>query len=875
MAFSVPPHVSDLGVRQGYFVRGYFVRLVYLFVLILLGTTQGFAQIQVMPPDRRYIFLEDQMKRERAIERKREFKQKRSQASASKAVQGASLPFDISADTIDFDTSGSTLEAAGNVIISYASLIAEASQAKVDTLKNEAELLDDVRVSDVNSNLLARTARLNFETGEALMEDATLYFAEGDYHVKAKKITRSPQDEFKLSDTFMTTCVCPDGDDCPPWSIYSERAKIQRDGYGQAWNSSMRVYDFPVFYLPYLFFPAKTERQSGFLPATFGVGRRSGFSLSVPFFWAINNSTDATVTAVYEAKIRTGGEIEFRKMFARNHNLEMGVLYFDEAQREGRLLGTRVDGIADPNLKEQRYAGFIDESWSTKVLGHPVQLIIDGHYVSDNLLPREMERDRIARQEDRFVTSSAVVRTPVGESFSLDLSSEYNQAMVTSNDFVFQRLPELSLTGMEYYRPFGENPFGLRLVLSHSVTSTNFIRKEDYMGMRHEIEETAKLPFFIGNYLEGSIQGGVRASYYSLSSRDTLETVTTEEGLADSDDMIDPIEEDDFLPKTSDRLIPSLDTRVGTVFEKVIPLREGNFFKFIGELGKSGKSQELVRVKHTIEPNIRHLYVANVDQSMNPQFDSKDRLAQRNVINYGITQRFFGRYEPRNPYVYGVEETAPRVEDLQGLSASGPLDESVQFGVDPLSDTEYASLRRGNVEEMLTFRLSQSYNLLDNPPGSTSSSSFSDVAADVAMYPNEYIRVRTRTDFNLESNSFSSYLIEGQLSNNRGDLIRSRLRFVENSIRQLESGIEFGLTDRIRLGYYSRWDDQIKDFIEQRGGIRIVSSCNCWMLDFLVTDQTNPDDTRVSFNLTLLGLGELGNTFFTNVSGRNERVSGQ
>jgi LPS-assembly protein len=866
------PVLSHAGKTD--FMRDRISLLIVVVLLVFLYAGQIYAQIQVMPPDRRYIFLEDQMRREMALERKREFRQKRSQASASKAVQGHDLPFDISADTIDFDTSGSILEAAGNVIISYASLIAEASRAKVDTVKNEAELIEDVRVTDVNSNLTARLARLNFESGEALMEDSTLFFAEGDYHVTAKEITRSPTDEFRLNDTFMTTCVCPDGDDCPPWSIYSERAKIQRDGYGQAWNSSMRVYDTPVFYLPYIFFPAKTERQSGFLPATFGVGRRSGLTLAVPFYWDINNSTDATITAVYEAKIRTGAEVEFRKMFARTHSLEMGVLYFDESQRQGRLLGTRVDGIADPNLREKRYAGFIDESWSTKVMGHPVQLIIDGHYVSDNLLPREMERDRIARQEDRFVTSSAVVRTPIGESFSLDLSSEYNQAMVTNNDFVFQRLPELSLTGMEYYRPFGENPFGLRLVLSHSASATNFSRKQDYTGMRHEIHETAKLPFFIGNYLEGSVQGSVRGSYYSLSSRDTLETVLTDEGLADQDDMMDP-HDDDLLPRTSNRLVPSLDSRLGTVFEKVIPLEEGNPLKFIGELGKSGRSQELVRVKHTIEPDVRHLFVANVDQSMNPQFDSQDRLAQRNVINYGITQRLFGRYEPRNPYVYGVEETAPRVEDLKGLAASGPLDESVQFGVDPMSDTEYASLRRGAVEELMTFRLSQSYNLLDNPPGSDRSTTFSDVAADFAVYPNEYIRIRTRTDFNLEQSSFSSYLIEGQLSNNRGDLIRSRLRFVENSIRQLESGIEFGLTDRIRLGYYSRWDDQIKDFIEQRGGIRITSACNCWMLDFLVADQTNPDDTRVSFNLTLLGLGELGNTFFTNVSGRNERVPGQ
>lgn len=831
------------------------------------------AQQQVMPPDRRFIFLDDQLKRQRALQRKTEFKQKRSRAASSKALGGQSLPFDISADVIEFDTSGSVLEAAGNVIISYSSLIAEASEARVDTIKNEAELIEDVRISDVNSNLTAEKARVNLDTGEAFLEEVQLFFAEGDYRVSAKEVTRSSGDEFTLKDTVLTTCLCPDGDDCPPWSMYASDAKIERDGYGQAWGSTLRVYNTPVMYLPYVFFPAKSERQSGFLPATFGVGRRAGSTFQVPFYWDIDKSTDATITGIYEAKIRTGADVEFRKSFARNHNLEFGLLYYDETQRDGRLLGTRIDGLADPTLDKTRFAGFLDEQWSTKIAGQPLQLIIDGRYVSDDLLPREFERDRIARQEDRFVTSTAVLRTPIADSFSLDLSSEYNQALVTNDDFVFQRLPELELSGITYHKPFGENPFGLRLVLSHSASSANFVRKEDYSGQRHELNENIKVPFFLGNYLEGAVQSGLRYSQYSLSSSDTFQSDLTGEGLLDEPEEVDPL--DDTLPNSSDRFIPSVDTTVGTAFEKVYPLDDESLFKFIGELGKSGRSQELVRMKHTIEPNIRHRFVANVDQTDNPQFDSKDRLAERNVVTYGVTQRFFGRYEPRNAYVYGVEETAPRVEDMQGLSASGPLDETVQFGVDPLADTSFASLRRGQVEELVTFRLSQSYNLLDNPPNSNRSTSFTDVAADLALFPNEYFRIRTRSDFNVENAGFSSYLIEGQLSNNRGDLIRSRLRFVQDSIRQLESGVEFGLTDRIRIGYYSRYDDQLQTFIEQRGGLRLTSSCNCWMMDILVADQTNPDDTRVSFNITLLGLGELGNTFFTSVSGRNERIPGQ
>ncbi len=218
------------------------------------------AQVQIMPPDRRFIFLDDQLKKERALQRKREFKQKRDRAASSKSPASGTLPFDISADTIDFDTSGSVLEATGNVIISYSSLIAEASIARVDTLKNEAELREDVRISDINSDLTAETARINLDTGEGHLEEVSLFFAEGDYRVSAREVNRSPTDEFTFKDTTLTTCICPDGDDCPPWSMYARDAKIERDGYGQAWGSTLRVYDVPVMYLPYIFFWLSLQR---------------------------------------------------------------------------------------------------------------------------------------------------------------------------------------------------------------------------------------------------------------------------------------------------------------------------------------------------------------------------------------------------------------------------------------------------------------------------------------------------------------------------------------------------------------------------------------------------------------------------------------
>ncbi len=210
------------------------------------------SHAQIEPPDRRYLFQEDRIQKETQKKKKKETQQKKEQSATSKLASGQQLPFDISARTIDFDTSGSILTATGNVIISYATLVAEASKITVDTTTNEAQLTKDVRISDINANMTAQKATINLETQEGSLEDVFLNFEEGNYKILAKEVRKEGGETYSLKEAVLTTCGCPEGEDCRPWSIYAGESKVEKDGYGQAWNSTLRVYDVPVFYLPYI-----------------------------------------------------------------------------------------------------------------------------------------------------------------------------------------------------------------------------------------------------------------------------------------------------------------------------------------------------------------------------------------------------------------------------------------------------------------------------------------------------------------------------------------------------------------------------------------------------------------------------------------------
>ena len=204
------------------------------------------------------------------------------------------------------------------------------------------------------------------------------------------------------------------------------------------------------------------------------------------------------------------------------------------------------------------------------------------------------------------------------------------------------------------------------------------------------------------------------------------------------------------------------------------------------------------------------------------------------------------------------------------------VDDELTFGFGEPGGGLFRSLRAGSKSELANFRLYQSYDLdiarqsiderNDSPDNSNqfgNYDAFSDLGMDLVLYPNDHFRLHSGANLDAEQASFSSYNIEGQFVDKRGDEIRTRLNFIEDNVRQLETGLQVQMTENMKLGYYSRYDDLTAEFIENRFGVRLTSSCKCWIFDLDVSDRINPDETKMAFNITLVGLGEFSNSFFS------------
>ena len=62
-------------------------------------------------------------------------------------------------------------------------------------------------------------------------------------------------------------------------------------------NAIVKVYDIPIFYIPRLSHPdPSVERRSGFLPPSFSDSKNLGSGMSIPYFWALNDDKNFTLT---------------------------------------------------------------------------------------------------------------------------------------------------------------------------------------------------------------------------------------------------------------------------------------------------------------------------------------------------------------------------------------------------------------------------------------------------------------------------------------------------------------------------------------------------------------------------------------------------
>ncbi|MDC0921755.1 organic solvent tolerance protein, partial [Candidatus Pelagibacter sp.] len=112
----------------------------------------------------------------------------------------------------------------------------------------------------------------------------------------------SDQNKTVVSNGIFTSCKL--NDNCPPWSIKSEKIthdKINKDMIYK--NAILKIYDVPILYFPKFFHPdPSVKRRSGFLQPQFNNSETLGSSLYIPYFKTLGPDKDLTIKPTFFEK---------------------------------------------------------------------------------------------------------------------------------------------------------------------------------------------------------------------------------------------------------------------------------------------------------------------------------------------------------------------------------------------------------------------------------------------------------------------------------------------------------------------------------------------------------------------------------------------
>lgn len=802
---------------------------------------------QVEAPNRSKVFSEDT----REAERQREIARER----ALRVDEPASRDLDVQAPQVQYDREKNLVNAQGGVLISSGGVRTQSDSAEVNMLTKDARLEGSVLFSGSGGEIASDTAQVNIPTETGTFTDARVTLQQNGYQAHAAELEKYSDTEFRFKDALFSTCDCVDGS--TPWDMRCSSAEVEQEGYAHTYNTTLNFHDVPLFYLPYLAFPVKTERASGLLVPKFGYSSKDGALLSLPLYWVLSNQSDLTLTPFVESNTRVGSRFEYRHAFSRRHSLHSRFVYSNESERDGELRGLQVTPGVDPSeiaLEENRYGWYLKEQWVSPTSAEvPMQFLADIHYAGDDLFLREMEEPRIGDEEATYTSSAVVLRIEPFDFLSAELLGEYNQEIKpevqSEDDLVLQRLPQFSVNTLKSFRPFGMNPYGVKLATRSQLQIVNFARREGYDGTRMDFRPDLRVPFHYENYFQSEIFAGVRYTSYDQSSTDP--TVLGGEPIKSS----------------ADRVIGNVGGSVSTALERVFELPEDGWFSRAFSMGAENAAERLVRAKHVIQPSITYNLIPDVEQDDLPFYDSVDRIRERSLFTFGLKNVLYGRYLPPSAVDETIEELAPRVEDLPLFGASDTLGDFFGFTEEGARGSR---ARRGTIREIVALNLRQSYDYFqdqDDDESEDADSSdpgrdaWSDLRVDLTFTPSKTFAFSLGSDYDVGRQDPSSWSIAGQLRDDRGDVFRARYSYVEEQLSQIEGNIELALLRRLKLGVYSRYDEMDSEFLETRAAFRIISECECWHIDLGVRDRLNPNRTSVLMSFTFGGLGDITQDF--------------
>lgn len=566
----------------------------------------------------------------------------------------------------------------GKVELKYRDMVIRAERLVL--LRAEQRVLAEggVVLDQGPRRLSGQTLDYNLETRTGSLTAARA-FVEPDLSFSGERIEKIGEQEFRIEHGVLTSCL---GDPTPDWSFRMTSARVELEGYAHIFNTTMWAKKLPVFYLPYVLWPVKTDRASGLLVPNVGYSERRGEYVGLAYFQTLGRSYDTTFYYDWYGKGYYGGGNEFRYR-----------------PSEGTSGQTSVYMINDVETGDWRWKAAWDHE--SKDLPWGMRGVVTYRDFSDFDFFRDFERGSNLSTV-RQIPSRAFLSGSWGAQ-SLNVQVERIQTFFSEDSILEQeRLPEIDYNLSKL--KLGGMPLYLSVNANAGYLSSGFTDAEATGYGRFDLSPELTLPLRAFPWLNISLAAGGRATWYG----DTL----PQERFDGEGSWLGPYCGDSPATAANNGYCGAAETRiyptasaevVGPVFTRIFDLEKGRVGKY----------------KHIIEPRWGYSYVGDIDHpEQYPLFDGRDRVNTFNLGEFALVNRLLAK--PRDPKDGGAREILSfTLAQAFSFDDEQPLQSSADGRETTRESAIFATLRYYPAE-LFTLQAQAQYNTLFGGLDSTS-----------------------------------------------------------------------------------------------------------------------------------------------------------
>jgi len=241
-------------------------------------------------------------------------------------------------ENVEFESDGvegtrdGELKLTGKVEIRQGERVIETRDATYNPQDESFDVDQGVQYSDGAVKVRGEGAHVD-RAGGAVFDHAEFELADRNARGSADRIRATTEGTLSLDKVRYTTCPLGNED----WILTASDIDIsQKAGLGIGRGVRLDFKGVPLLYTPFISFPVGNERKSGFLFPTIGTSSRSGYSMSVPWYWNIAENYDATLTPTYFSKRGLKLDTEFRYLNTAGEG-QLDVQYLPDDNEFGEI----------------------------------------------------------------------------------------------------------------------------------------------------------------------------------------------------------------------------------------------------------------------------------------------------------------------------------------------------------------------------------------------------------------------------------------------------------------------------------------------------------------------------------------------------------